>query len=312
VGETGTLTLSAHRGAVDHWEMSTDDGVTWLRIEATTTTLSYTSTTTPTRYRAAVKNGPCTHAHSTSAMVFALAAPTATIVAPSVVCPSSTGHPAQIADADPLAGYGWSAENATLTGATNLPAATWTAPASGIAKLTVTFIGANACPGTALHYAVASESACPSSPPPSHATLVESDDSVGSACDAGSGGKRVRVGIDDGGGGGTADDGILQDGEVDETFYVCAGANGAPGPAGAAGAAGPSGPPGVAGAQGTSGSDGAAGKDGVDRESGGGCGVAPALDARSATGAAAVALVIGRLLRRRSRSDRERDGRGPG
>jgi hypothetical protein len=40
------------------------------------------------------------------------------------------------------------------------------------------------------------------------------------------GGQKIETGLDDGDGGGTANDGILQSGEVDSTSYVCNGANG--------------------------------------------------------------------------------------
>ncbi len=46
------------------------------------------------------------------------------------------------------------------------------------------------------------------------------------------GGHRVQVGADDGSGGAIAKDGVLQAGEVDQTFYACDGAPGADGAAG--------------------------------------------------------------------------------
>jgi len=61
--------------------------------------------------------------------------------------------------------------------------------------------------------------------------LVALDANVESACDAfgGHGGQRIRSGLDDGAGGGSAGDHVLQDGEVDSTAYVCNGADGADG-----------------------------------------------------------------------------------
>jgi len=74
------------------------------------------------------------------------------------------------------------------------------------------------------------------------ATLSVTDAAVGSACDAfGNGGQRTRTGLDNGDGGGTADDGVLQDGEVDATLIVCNGTDGGTGPQGPVGPAGPSG-----------------------------------------------------------------------
>jgi len=48
-----------------------------------------------------------------------------------------------------------------------------------------------------------------------------SSENVGANCSGG--GKRIAVGLDNGDGGGTANDGILQAGEVDQTSYVCRG-----------------------------------------------------------------------------------------
>ncbi|MGC3998926.1 MAG: MYXO-CTERM sorting domain-containing protein [Anaeromyxobacter sp.] len=63
-----------------------------------------------------------------------------------------------------------------------------------------------------------------------HRELTVTDDVVGSACDAyGNGGQRVLSGIDDGAGGGTADDGQLQPGEVRSTTIICNGGDGGPG-----------------------------------------------------------------------------------
>lgn len=52
---------------------------------------------------------------------------------------------------------------------------------------------------------------------------------AGSECPAG--GQRIQVGLDDGHGGATADDGILQASEVDQTTYVCNGSAGSAGEA---------------------------------------------------------------------------------
>jgi len=49
------------------------------------------------------------------------------------------------------------------------------------------------------------------------------------------GGKKVESGLDNGDGGGTANNGILEAGEIDATTYVCNGADGSPGAPGAQG-----------------------------------------------------------------------------
>jgi uncharacterized protein (TIGR03382 family) len=52
------------------------------------------------------------------------------------------------------------------------------------------------------------------------------------------GGVRIDVGLDNGDGGGTANNGVLEPGEIDSTSYVCSGTNGAAGADGADGADG--------------------------------------------------------------------------
>ncbi|RYE20431.1 MAG: hypothetical protein EOP51_17835, partial [Sphingobacteriales bacterium] len=64
-GATGTLNLSGNTGNVVRWESSIDNGVTWINISNTTTTLSYVNLTVPTQYRAFVKSGSCNGVYST-------------------------------------------------------------------------------------------------------------------------------------------------------------------------------------------------------------------------------------------------------
>jgi hypothetical protein len=63
--------------------------------------------------------------------------------------------------------------------------------------------------------------------------IVSSDEPPGANCPAG--GELVKSGLDNGDGGGTSGDLVLQPGEQDLFFYVCAGADGAAGAAGADG-----------------------------------------------------------------------------
>lgn len=97
------------------------------------------------------------------------------------------------------------------------------------------------------------------------ATLVTTADvDPGNECAAG--GTRVEAGLDNGDGDGVANDGVLQEGEVDVTTVVCNGVDGAKGDDGAAGVDGRGG---VDGADGAKGEDGKDGLDGKDAE--GGC-----------------------------------------
>jgi len=94
-------------------------------------------------------------------------------------------------------------------------------------------------------------------------SLVLVDSVVGANCDAFSGtGQRIRWGLDNGDGGGTAGDGILQTGEVDGTAYVCDGDQGAQGPQG------PQGPPGSNGSNGSNGTNGTNGANGTNGTNG--------------------------------------------
>jgi MYXO-CTERM domain-containing protein len=67
------------------------------------------------------------------------------------------------------------------------------------------------------------------------------------------GGQRVDTGVDNGDGDGTLGNGTLEEGEIDNTFYVC---NGATGATGETGAPGNDGAPGQDGTNGTDGADG--------------------------------------------------------
>ena len=90
------------------------------------------------------------------------------------------------------------------------------------------------------------------------------------------GGTQIDSGLDNGDGGGTAGDGILQAGEIDSTQYVCNGTDGTDGTDGTNGATG------SAGANGANGADGMDGKDG-------GCNA-------GGSGGAASGLLIGFML----------------
>lgn len=54
----GTLTLTGNTGNPVNWQYSTDNGVTWLSVANTSTTLNYTNISQNTIYEAVVQNGP--------------------------------------------------------------------------------------------------------------------------------------------------------------------------------------------------------------------------------------------------------------
>ena len=68
-GNSGTLTLSGHTGAVQRWEYSTDLGATWVNISNTTTSQSYLNISDTTYYRVLVQNSPCPAVYSSVAII---------------------------------------------------------------------------------------------------------------------------------------------------------------------------------------------------------------------------------------------------
>ncbi|HEY4322557.1 MAG TPA: PKD-like domain-containing protein, partial [Mucilaginibacter sp.] len=83
----GNITLTGQLGNILGWETSTDNGVTWVAVANTTTTLSYSNITQTTKYRAVVQNGVCSIAHSSvSTIVVSTPAVTSNAGANQTVC----------------------------------------------------------------------------------------------------------------------------------------------------------------------------------------------------------------------------------
>ena len=68
MGDSGPLTLTGDVGTIDHWEKSTDGGVTWVTIVNTSHTQNYANVMVPEMYRAALTNG-CSTVYSSIATV---------------------------------------------------------------------------------------------------------------------------------------------------------------------------------------------------------------------------------------------------
>jgi ubiquitin len=66
---SATLTLSGYTGNILKWQKSTDNWVTTVDIENTTTSLEASNLATTTKYRAVVQNGECSAANSSVATV---------------------------------------------------------------------------------------------------------------------------------------------------------------------------------------------------------------------------------------------------
>ncbi|MCB9245114.1 MAG: PKD domain-containing protein [Flavobacteriales bacterium] len=86
---TGTITLSGHRGDVIYWESSTNN-TTWTQINNYTTTLTYNNLTDTTYFRAVVKNGECGIEYSTATVINVKEDPLATITGGDTICSGLT------------------------------------------------------------------------------------------------------------------------------------------------------------------------------------------------------------------------------
>ncbi len=86
--------------------------------------------------------------------------------------------------------------------------------------------------------------------------ITITDEDQGENCEAG--GKRIDTGLDNGDGGGIANDGVLQPSEIDQTEYICNGISGTDGQDGVEGIVG------IDGEDGQTGTDGIDGQDGED------------------------------------------------
>lgn len=64
-----TLNLTGQTGSVVSWEMSTDNGTTWLTLANTTTQQIYNNLLTTTLFRVRVQNGVCAAANSVAATI---------------------------------------------------------------------------------------------------------------------------------------------------------------------------------------------------------------------------------------------------
>ena len=89
----------------------------------------------------------CTSAPATT-IVVVNAPPSATITAPSAVCPLSTGNAASVPDAGPGATYAWSITNGTITSGAGSKAIVFTAGSTGSVQLSVTVTAATGCAAT--------------------------------------------------------------------------------------------------------------------------------------------------------------------
>ncbi|MGL5892701.1 MAG: beta strand repeat-containing protein, partial [Bacteroidia bacterium] len=66
---SGTLTVSGFTGAVNRWEVSTDNGNTWSIITVTTSSISYSNIATSRWYRARIGSGSCGFLYSSTAII---------------------------------------------------------------------------------------------------------------------------------------------------------------------------------------------------------------------------------------------------
>ncbi len=105
----GTLTLAGNTGVVQHWEISTDNGTTWITVANTSNTQNYLNLLTTTKYRVFVKNGVCNGDTSTTATIFITPTPQTSFTASTV----ELGNPTVFTNTSTITGgiiqsYQWS------------------------------------------------------------------------------------------------------------------------------------------------------------------------------------------------------------
>ncbi|ASS48310.1 MAG: hypothetical protein A3D31_19365 [Candidatus Fluviicola riflensis] len=90
ISGNGVMTLTGGSGTVDHWEYSTDGGVTWTTDPATATTFNYNGVTTTTLYRVFTNGEFCAGVYSDTAMLYIEAPSDAgTLQSSGSVCPGA-------------------------------------------------------------------------------------------------------------------------------------------------------------------------------------------------------------------------------
>ncbi len=88
ISGNGILTLNGGSGTVDHWEYSTDGGLTWTTDPTSTTTFNYNGVTTTTLYRVYTNGVFCASVYSDTAMLYVETASDAgTLQSSGGVCP---------------------------------------------------------------------------------------------------------------------------------------------------------------------------------------------------------------------------------
>lgn len=137
-GAGGTLSLSGRTGSVVRWERSDDGGSVWTAVANTDASLTFSSLAGDARFRAVVENGACGEAVSTEKAVDLVEPPALVLTAPVQAC-SGSDQMARVDGVPAGAAIAWSAQNATLVGATDGAQVGFTAPAApGQATLTAT------------------------------------------------------------------------------------------------------------------------------------------------------------------------------
>ncbi len=66
---SGTLSLTGQTGTIEHWESSTDGGLTWITLANTTASQTYMNLTVTTTYRVFVQSGVCSGATSNAVTI---------------------------------------------------------------------------------------------------------------------------------------------------------------------------------------------------------------------------------------------------
>lgn len=67
---TGVLNLTGNSGAINGWEYSIDNGLTWIPTGITTSNYNYSSLTQTTKYRVQIEGGSCPDKYSDTAYIY--------------------------------------------------------------------------------------------------------------------------------------------------------------------------------------------------------------------------------------------------
>lgn len=119
------------------WSVTWSDGVAQTGIASSPATRTVTPAISTMYTVTDVSDAFCSGTSSGSALVTVNPGPSASITAPSAVCPNTPDHPASVPDAGPGATYTWTIVHGTITAGAGTPSITWRSGSESPVKLKV-------------------------------------------------------------------------------------------------------------------------------------------------------------------------------